>query len=72
MSRHGKIDWKRYGECLCYTIITMLLVAVLLALLIFPFVMLYITDSLWWMLIYLAYFIFFFAGWLYQEGVLNE
>lgn len=65
MSRLGKINWKRYGECLCYTIIAILLVA---ALFIFPLVMLYITDSLWWMLIYLAYFIFIFAGKLYQEG----
>ena len=70
MFRLGKIDWKRYRQCLYYTIVFMLLCLVLLAILIFPFAMLVITDNFWWVSIYLLYFIFAIAGKLYQEGTL--
>lgn len=67
MSRHGKIDWKRYGICLYYTIFAILSFIVVLALFIFPFIMWCTTGNLWWMFVYLVYFIFIYAGSLYQE-----
>lgn len=70
MFRLGKINWKRYGRCLYYTVIFQLLCLVALAILIFPLAMLFITDSYWWLSIYLLYFIFAIAGKLYQEGTL--
>ena len=63
----GKIDWKRYGWCLYYTIIFILLCLVWLTMIIFPLAMLFITDSFWWLFTYLLYFIFIVAEKLYRE-----
>lgn len=64
MSRIGKIDWKRLGWAIKEELGIILVVAVILVLIAIPWVLIFLTDSRWWILLYPAAF---FVGGVWEK-----
>ena len=52
MSRLGKIDWKRLRYAAKETVLVMLCGIIMVAFLAIPWVLLFLTGSRWWFLLY--------------------
>ena len=64
MSRIGKINWKRLKWAIQEELGILLVVAVILILIAIPLVLMFLTDSRWWTLLYPAAF---FIGGVWEK-----
>ena len=64
MSRIGKINWKRLWWAIKEELGILLVVIVMLILIAIPWVLIFLTDSRWWILLYPAAF---FVGGVYEK-----
>ena len=64
MSRIGKINWKRLKWAIKEELGILLVVAAMLALIAIPWVLIFLTSSYWWILLYPAAF---FVGGVYEK-----
>ena len=64
MSRIGKINWKRLWWAIKEELGILLVVAVILILIAIPWVLIFLTGSRWWILLYPAAF---FIGGIYEK-----
>ena len=64
MSHHGKINWKRLGWAIKEEALIALVVIIIVAFLVIPWVLIFLTDSRWWILLYLAAF---FVGGVWEK-----
>lgn len=64
MSRIGKINWKRLKWAIKEELGILLFVAVMLSFIALPWVLIYLTNSYWWILLYPAAF---FIGGVYEK-----
>lgn len=64
MSRHGKINWKRLWWAIKEELGNLLFIAIMLIFLAIPWVLIFLTGSCWWILLYP---IAFFIGGVYEK-----
>ena len=66
MSRHGKIDRKRLGLAIKEEALIALVVIIIIAFLVIPWVFIFLTGSRWWILLYP---ITFFVGGVWEKYI---
>ena len=64
MFRIGKINWKRLWWAIKEELGILLVVAIILILIAIPWVLIFLTDSRWWILLYPAAF---FVGGVWEK-----
>ena len=64
MSRHGKINWKRLWWAIKEELGILLSIVVMLIFLAIPWVLIFLTGSHWWILLYP---VAFFIGGVYEK-----
>ena len=61
-----KINWKRLGWAIKEEALIALVVIIIVAFLVIPWVLIFLTDSRWWILLYLAAF---FVGGVWEKYI---
>lgn len=64
MSHLGKINWKRLGWAIKEEALIALVVIIIIAFLVIPWVFIFLTGSRWWILLYP---IIFFIGGVWEK-----